>query len=133
MTGPLHPGRLWMSKSPSDSDIRRCMKQRFSRAQALAMRVPRFATYMADINTTDTAVVFDSCFLTLQRCVSALSYPDTQIPIPSSSTMTYDSDDTMSEKLALAIMAQARASVQPRRKNWGNPAPLFVLPELQTT
>lgn len=45
--------------------------------------------------------------------------------------MTYDSDDVMSEKLALAIMAQARASVQPRRKNWGNPAPLFVLPGLQ--
>lgn len=58
MTGPLHPGRLWMSKAPSDSDIRGCMKQRFSRAQGLAMTVPRFATYMADINTTDTAVAF---------------------------------------------------------------------------
>ena len=43
--------------------------------------------------------------------------------------MTYDSDDAMvSEKLALAIMAQARAAVQPRKKNWGNPAPLFVPP-----
>jgi hypothetical protein len=47
--------------------------------------------------------------------------------------MTYDSDEAMFEKLALAIMAQARAAVQPRKKNWGNPAPLFVTPRQQTT
>lgn len=68
------------------------------------------------------------CLFTLQPCASARSQPDTQTPIPQTWTMTYDSDDAMSEKLALAIMAQARASLQPRRKNWGNPAPLFVLP-----
>jgi hypothetical protein len=40
--------------------------------------------------------------------------------------MTYESDNAKFEKLALAIMAQTRAAVQPRKKNWGNPAPLFV-------
>ena len=37
--------------------------------------------------------------------------------------MPYDSD-----KLAQAIMAQARAQATPVKKNWGNPGPLFVIP-----
>lgn len=37
--------------------------------------------------------------------------------------MGYDSD---SEKLAQII---AQTQIQPRKKNWGNPAPLFVIQE----
>lgn len=36
--------------------------------------------------------------------------------------MPYDS-----EQFAAAIIAQARATAKPAKKNWGNPAPLLVI------
>lgn len=41
-----------------------------------------------------------------------------------STTMAASYDNT--DKLAQAIMAQARAQATPVKKNWGNPGPLFV-------